>query len=82
MSVASPRLPSHLSTVGRELERRRLEHRARRLELVIAALHDRERAVGDDQQVPRGLRRSIADFSSELSQVKRRLGGMGERPAR
>jgi hypothetical protein len=60
-------------TVGRDLERHRLEHRARRLRLVIDALRERASASGDGS-IPPALHRALADFSTELDHVRARLG--------
>jgi hypothetical protein len=62
------------TSVGHDLERRRLEHRARRLHLVVAALRARASAASDSGSVPPALHRALADFSSELAHVRRRLG--------
>ena len=65
-------LVTHLTGVllGAALERQRLEHRARRLERVLAALEDRY--VYRDS-LPPAMREAIHDFRSELDAVERRL---------
>jgi hypothetical protein len=60
-------------TVGEDLERCRLEHRARRLRLVIDALRERASASADGS-IPPAMRRALADFSTELAHVRARLG--------
>jgi hypothetical protein len=62
------------TSVGHDLERRRLEHRARRLHLVVAALRARASAASDSGSVPPALHRALADFTAELAHVRRRLG--------
>jgi hypothetical protein len=59
--------------VGQDLERHRLEHRARRLRLIIDALRERASASADGSISP-GLHRALADFSTELAHVRARLG--------
>ncbi len=58
--------------IGLELERRRLEHRARRIEFVIAALHRLADARAPDGPIPAPLRQAIGGFSQELARVDRR----------
>jgi hypothetical protein len=60
-------------TVGQDLERHRLEHRARRLRLVIDALRERASASADGS-IPPALHRALAEFSTELAHVRARLG--------
>lgn len=58
-----------------ELARRRLEHRARRLEHVIAVLRTREarlRPARPASSSPLGS--ALAGFTDELATVQRRLG--------
>lgn len=62
-----------VGSIGFELECRRLERRARRLEKVLAALHERQEQLGED--TPQGLRAAIADFGQELSEVRHDLRG-------
>jgi hypothetical protein len=61
--------------LGSELERVRLEHRARRLRLMIGLLGERARMCRRAAPAPPALQRAIQDFSAELSQVRRRLHG-------
>lgn len=65
--------PSPAGTLGGELEHNRLQHRARRLELVIETLRERASASARIGPVPSGLQHAIADFSTELSRVRHRL---------
>jgi len=76
-TIGHPEAPS---TLGTSLERRRLEHRARRLRLVIAALGERRAACASAGRVPHALRQAIRDFSAELSSVEAALES--RRPAR
>jgi hypothetical protein len=70
--------PSAGTTIGVELERRRLAHRATRLQRVLEALRDRAvyRSSGDGQTPP-PLRDAIADFTAQLNAVERRLASHG-----
>lgn len=66
------------ATIAAELERDRLEHRVRRMELVIAALRDRvlhRRAVTG--AIPLPLRQAIAGFELELNALRHRLAQIG-----
>ncbi|HEU4976155.1 MAG TPA: hypothetical protein VFT50_13755 [Baekduia sp.] len=63
-------------TIGAALERRRLEHRARRVQRVLAALEDRVAARRGTGPVPGGLREAIRDFERELGRVRERLRGL------
>lgn len=70
-------------TVGAELERMRLEHRARRLERALRRLRDR--ATVADAGVTRRARldRAVTDVSGELDRVRDRLADApGAAPAR
>jgi hypothetical protein len=61
-------------SLGRELERDRLERRAARVRQVIVAL--RERAAARDGELgtaPRPLTAAIEDFGRELAELERRL---------
>jgi hypothetical protein len=60
-------------TPSADLERRRLEHRARRLELVLAALRDGAVPRAEALGAARPLRQAIAGFSSKLEAVRRHL---------
>ena len=72
-----PQTPARVEqplTLAHHLERDRLEPRARRLELVIAALEDR--AVyrhATSGTTPEPLTRAIVDSRSELTDVRRLL---------
>ena len=59
-------------TVRDDLERARLELRARQLERVLAILDPRRRAEH------RGARRAFDDFAHELDQVRARLSARDE----
>jgi hypothetical protein len=60
-------------TLGEQLELIRHDHRVRRLQQALAALHAR---VGDYEEasVPTGLRSAIAGFERDLAVARRRLG--------
>jgi len=61
------------ASIGRELERVRLEHRERRVGLAIAALRDLCDARAKNGAAPPALRQAIAGFSQELAQVRQRI---------
>jgi hypothetical protein len=63
-------------TLGRDLELRRLEFQAHRLELVLRALHDR-RDKASGERVPAGLEAAIRQFHTELRVVSSRRGELG-----
>ena len=67
-------------TIGEQLELIRHDHRVRRLQQALAALHAR---VGDYEEanVPIGLRSAIAGFERDLA-VARQRPGMLDSPAR
>lgn len=58
-------------SLGRRLERDRLEQRAVRVRQVIHAL--RERADAREGAAPRPLQAAIQDFARELEDLERRL---------
>jgi hypothetical protein len=64
-------------SLGSELERDRLEKRARRVRQVIDAL--RERADAREGGAPRPLTAAIEDFGRELADLERRLRHTGGR---
>jgi hypothetical protein len=57
-------------TLGADLERRRLERRARELQRVLAVLGGRMR---DDRVAGPALQRSIRDFGQQLNDVHAKL---------
>ena len=64
----------HSETIALSPERDRLEQRVRRVELVIASLRDRAVYRGSGMGVtPVPLRLAIADFESQLTQMRGRL---------
>ena len=65
--------PAASSTLGARLGRHRLEHRARRLRLAIAALGERRVAYASTGHVPPALHQAIRDFSLELSSIETEL---------
>ncbi|WP_205697071.1 hypothetical protein [Conexibacter sp. SYSU D00693] len=67
MSVLSPP-----RTLADDLERRRLAHRAARLELVVRRLRDRATWRHPGGEVPAGLREAVRDFQDQLADVERR----------
>jgi uncharacterized membrane protein YccC len=62
-------------SLGSQLERDRLEKRARRVRQVIDAL--RERASAREGGAPRPLRAAIEDFGRELADLERQLRRAG-----
>lgn len=60
-----------VGSLGLTLAHRRLQHRARRLGVVLATLKERQARLGDD--VSPGLRAAIADFGQELRAVQQQL---------
>lgn len=60
-------------SLGRQLERDRLEQRALRVRQVIHALREREAARDTAGGAPRPLRAAIEDFGRELAELERRL---------
>jgi hypothetical protein len=75
--MSSGALTSPSQPIGYDLERIRLEHRARRLELAIAALNrlQDQRTAGGTRTPP--MSRATATFALELSTVRRRLVDLG-----
>lgn len=76
-SVSSPthRRPRGGRSLGSQLERDRLEKRARRVRQVIVAL--RERANAREGGAPRPLVAAIEDFGRELADLERQLRHAG-----
>lgn len=68
------------SSIGLDLERQRLEHRARRVSYTIAALRRLADARASSGSVPAPMQQAIAGFSHELGRVERRLADLGTRP--
>lgn len=73
-AMASQTAAAPARTIGVELERRRLEHRARRIEYALAALRRLADTRAADGPVP--LRQAIGAFSQDLAQVRRRLSDL------
>jgi len=71
-TIASPPRPT-APTLGRELERHRLEHRAHRIEQVLIALRDRETWRQQQGHVPAPLRQAIRGFEDELAALRARI---------
>jgi len=63
-------------TLGHDLERRRLEHRIRRVQRVVGALEDRATLRSSEGGIPPALTEAVRDFSSELSRLNRRLADL------
>ena len=75
-TAASPTRPK----LGATLERDRLLHRKRRLELVVRELRARADATrARSGRVPAPLGSALAEFQSELHAVRGRLGSRGPR---
>jgi len=79
-----PAIADRRRSIAVELERARLEHRARRMEAVVHQLRERAR----HHPAPHLLGRAIDGFDAELTSVRDRLaadpdaaaGGGGRRP--
>ena len=69
MRVSSPNPPP----LGVELERARLRHRERRLDVVLGLLRQRQVERRERGHVPAPLTESIRGFGVELACVRRRL---------
>jgi hypothetical protein len=63
-------------TLGVQLERTRLEHRARRIERVLVVLRHQRRQARDCGRSPAALDHAIAGFGEELGDVRDRLRAM------
>jgi hypothetical protein len=74
MSAAARPRPAPLSSIGAELERQRLEHRARRVDRAIAVMRDLATSRARDDRAPAALWQAIEAFSEELAAIDRRLG--------
>ncbi|MDO8211781.1 hypothetical protein [Conexibacter sp. CPCC 206217] len=67
--TAPPTAPTH--SLGIELERQRLAHRAARIRRALAAMHRLADARRDE--VPAPLLHGMTDFDRELTRVEQRL---------
>jgi hypothetical protein len=67
-------------TVGAELERVRLAHRARRIERVLVSLRARRAERAQAGAVAPALSQAIDDFSRELAQLRGRVSAMPSPP--
>jgi hypothetical protein len=78
-SIVTPIAPPH--TLGRELERNRLERRVSRTTFAIAALRQRaseyRRELGSP---PRQLGQVIADFEAHIEEMNARLRDLAREP--
>jgi len=73
-SVASSRTGATAArSIGRQLERDRLEQRAERVRQVLHALRERAAARDVAGGAPRPLRAAIDDFGRELADLEQRL---------
>ena len=68
------------ASLGHRLEHERIEHRARRVRLVLAALQDRAVLRSRDGVVPPPLQEAIRGFHTELRTLNQRLSDAGEQP--
>jgi len=75
MAAVAPTELQQVETLGSVLARRRLEHRAVRLRLVLLALQQRSKSYARSGAVPVSLRHAITDFSAELARVQCGLSG-------
>jgi hypothetical protein len=60
-------------TIGADLERRRLQHRALRIERVLVVLQERKTLGLRSGSRPAALDQAIAGFGAELAAVRERL---------
>jgi hypothetical protein len=67
-------------TLGAELERVRLAHRARRIERVLVSLRERRTERARAGPVPPALSQAIDGFSRELAHLRARLSAMPSPP--
>jgi|GEM_PF-2675254 len=74
--MASPTSTDAPGSIGLDLERVRLEHRARRLGFVIAALRRLADTRATDGPSRAPLHQAIAGFSQELAHADRRLAAL------
>jgi hypothetical protein len=65
--------PAAPPSLGSALERRRLEHRIRRVKRVLAALEDRTMLRPREDGIPPALTEAVRDFSADLRRLNRRL---------
>jgi hypothetical protein len=68
------------SPLASELERRRLEHRERRVLRVVGTLRRRRDAYRAAGAVPAALGSVIRDFDDELARIRRRLDELRSLP--
>jgi hypothetical protein len=61
------------ATIGGDLERLRLEHRAERIEFTIKALRRLADSRAPGRSAPAPLRQALDGFSDELATVRHRL---------
>lgn len=73
MMITTSDLPTGSDPIGTELERRRLEHRERRVAHVVGLLRARRETYRAGGTVPTPLGAAIRDFDRELAGVRRRL---------
>ncbi|EHN12528.1 hypothetical protein PAI11_05510 [Patulibacter medicamentivorans] len=66
-------------TIGADLERVRLEHRARRIDHVLTALRERQYRDAVAGRRQSGVPRLMEDFTAELQQVRGRLMALDRR---
>lgn len=78
-SVASAGMISTVPTpIASDLERRRLEHRERRVARVVRTLRHRRESYRARGPVPAALGTAIRDFDGELAGIRRRLDELRE----
>ena len=75
-AMAKPAVHAQPRTIGSDLERRRLEHRARRVGFALGALRRLADSREPDTQVPAPLDQAMAGFSQELADLHSRLADL------
>ncbi len=71
--AAMATIPTRPASLAGDLERMRLEHRARRIMHVVGALRARRESYRAGGTVPLALGTAIRDLDRELGAVRRRL---------
>lgn len=71
---------STVTPLASDLERRRLEHRERRVVRVVRTLRQRRESYRSRGTVPAALGSVIRDFDGELASIRRRLDELRSHP--
>ncbi len=73
MASAAPLSVHRSATIGADLERSRLQLRARHVRIVLALLRERTGASARPGRARPGLEQTIRELSAELSSISRQL---------